>query len=286
MSTGTELVVAEPRERTPAQYIAQVTDVAAACKSIVATSVQLIQGKKYLKVEAWQAIAIAHGCVASSRGVERVETGYSAIGEVRRVDTGAVIATAEGFVGDDERMWASRPEFARRAMAQTRAISRACRSAFAHVVVAMNAGLETTPAEEMDGVGHIHANGHSAPAAAERKPPRQVKPAATDKPFAGVVIRITSKSSETNGKAWTRYGILLGLDDGSEQWCNTFDGGLADVASEAASRDLPVKGTLRPGKPRPDGSVSYDLVSLDAAIAPSLEVEVVDTEATGEELPF
>jgi hypothetical protein len=42
-----------------------------------------------------------------------------------------------------------RPDYAIRAMAQTRAISRACRSAFAHVVVMMNAGLETTPAEEM-----------------------------------------------------------------------------------------------------------------------------------------
>jgi hypothetical protein len=34
-------------------------------------------------------------------------------------------------------------------MAQTRAISRACRSAFAHVVVMMDAGLSTTPAEEV-----------------------------------------------------------------------------------------------------------------------------------------
>jgi len=36
-------------------------------------------------------------------------------------------------------------------MAQTRSISRACRSAFAHVVVMMQAGLETTPAEEVQG---------------------------------------------------------------------------------------------------------------------------------------
>jgi hypothetical protein len=34
-------------------------------------------------------------------------------------------------------------------MAQTRAMSRAARSVFAHVVVLMDAGLETTPAEEM-----------------------------------------------------------------------------------------------------------------------------------------
>jgi hypothetical protein len=64
---------------------------------------------------------------------------------------GQTLSTAEGFVGDDEPLWAARPEYARRAMAQTRSISRACRSAFAHVVVMMQAGLETTPAEEMQG---------------------------------------------------------------------------------------------------------------------------------------
>ena len=54
-------------------------------------------------------------------------------------------------------MWEKRPLYARRAMAQTRAISRACRSAFAHVVVAMNAGFgtnhSTTPAEEVPADG-------------------------------------------------------------------------------------------------------------------------------------
>jgi RNase H-fold protein (predicted Holliday junction resolvase) len=35
-------------------------------------------------------------------------------------------------------------------MAQTRAISRVCRSAFAHCVVLIDADLSTTPAEEAD----------------------------------------------------------------------------------------------------------------------------------------
>jgi len=69
---------------------------------------------------------------------------------VVRVADGKLLVQAEGFVGDDEQTWAKRPMFARRAMAQTRAISRACRSAFAFVVTLMDAGLETTPAEEMD----------------------------------------------------------------------------------------------------------------------------------------
>lgn len=145
-AVSTELVAAAT---TPTSLIHHAGEVANVCKAIVESTALQIQGRKFVRVEGWQAIAIAHGCVASAGDVRRVEGGFCATGEVRVRDTGAVIATAEGFVGNDEKMWASRPEYAQRAMAQTRAISRVCRSAFAHVVVMMNAGLETTPAEEM-----------------------------------------------------------------------------------------------------------------------------------------
>lgn len=125
------------------------TDAAGLCKEIVVATARNIQGRKYVQVEGWQAIAIAHGCTASAENVERIEGGFRATGVVKRMSDGFVIATGEGFVGDDEKMWANRPVYARRAMAQTRAISRACRAAFAHVVVMMNAGLQTTPAEEI-----------------------------------------------------------------------------------------------------------------------------------------
>lgn len=135
------------------------TDAASICKDIVVQTATTIQGRKYVGVEGWQAIAIAHGCAAGSRDVEAVPGGVRAIGEVRRMLDGVVIATAEGFVGEDEPTWyggqmrgktlPKRADYAIRAMAQTRAISRACRSAFAHVVVMMNAGLATTPAEEV-----------------------------------------------------------------------------------------------------------------------------------------
>jgi hypothetical protein len=134
---------------TPADLYRTSTDAASLCKEIVTKTARTIQGRKYVQVEGWQAIALAHGCTASAGAVERVETGYRAIGKITRMRDGLVIATAEGFVGDDEPTWAKRPEYARRAMAQTRGISRACRSAFAHVVVMIGAGLETTPAEEV-----------------------------------------------------------------------------------------------------------------------------------------
>lgn len=140
------------------------TDAAQLCKEIVVATSSTIQNKRYVAVEGWQAIARAHGCAAGATDVARVEGGVRATGEVRDLLSGQLIATAEGFVGEDEAVWfggtvtdkwgktkthEKRADYAIRAMAQTRAMSRACRSAFAHVVVMMNAGLQTTPAEEV-----------------------------------------------------------------------------------------------------------------------------------------
>ena len=133
----------------PIANIKRSTDVAGACKEIVSRTSIKIQNKKYVPVEGWMAIATAHGTNLSATDVKAVEGGISARGIVRRISDGITLGEAEGFVGDDEKTWSNRPLFARRAMAQTRAMSRAARSVFAHVVVLMDAGLETTPAEEM-----------------------------------------------------------------------------------------------------------------------------------------
>lgn len=137
----------------------QSTDAAGLCGAIVKQTASKIQGRRYVTVEGWQAIAIAHGCAASALDVERVNdegmSGFRCVGVVRRMEDGQEIARGEGFLGDDEGMWAKRPVYARRAMVQTRAISRACRSAFAHVVVMIDAGLSTTPAEEVPEGGFV-----------------------------------------------------------------------------------------------------------------------------------
>lgn len=105
---------------------------------------------------------------------------------------GAVIAEAEGFVGEDEPTWfggtvtaygktkvlPKRADYAIRAMAQTRAISRACRSAFAHVVVMMNAGLSTTPAEEVPLEGFDNEPRNVTPPRAEARPTQTTAPLA------------------------------------------------------------------------------------------------------------
>lgn len=135
------------------------SDAASICRDIVVATATTINTRAYVTCEGWQAIAIAHGCAAGVRSVDRIEGGVRAIGELRRMSDGIVIAIAEGFVGEDEPPWyggdtgrtvlPKRADYAIRAMAQTRAISRVCRSAFAHVVVMMKADLATTPAEEV-----------------------------------------------------------------------------------------------------------------------------------------
>lgn len=149
------------------QLMRQATDVAGVCRDIVTKTARNIQGRKYVQVEGWQSIAVAYGCVASSCDVERVEGGVRAKGEVRRMSDGALVASAEGFVGEDEPTWfggvingktlPKRPDYAIRAMAQTRAISRACRSAFAFVVTLIDGNLSTTPAEEVPDGGFVDA---------------------------------------------------------------------------------------------------------------------------------
>lgn len=148
----------------PAVFMRRATDVAEVCAEIVKATATSIQGKQYVCVEGWEAIAIAHGCFLGAGDAKREYgpdgelIGYTANGYVRN-PAGQIISTGQGFVGFDEKdrsgksTWGSRAEYAGRAMAQTRAMSRAGRACFAHVVVMMKAGLSTTPAEEVPGNG-------------------------------------------------------------------------------------------------------------------------------------
>lgn len=202
------------------------TDAAGICGAIVKQTAMNIQGKKYVKVEGWQAIAIAHGCVASSLNVERVEDGFRATGEVRRMSDGGLISQAEGFLGDDEPMWAKRPLFARRAMVQTRAISRACRSAFAHVVVLIDKDLSTTPAEEMQGVIDHEPNNTS------NGQSRALEAAAADIAAATGNAQSTyqinkAKNAPAAAKAWADkqisvFGMMASVDEIDAWWTENF----------------------------------------------------------------
>ena len=163
------ITVAAPEN--PGVMIRHASDVAGVCREIVMRTACQIQGRQYVKYEGWMAIATAHGCIASSRDVRKVDGGWVAIGEIRRMSDGVLLAQAEGFVGLDEKKWGNCPEYASRAMAQTRAISRVCRAAFAHVVVLIDAGLSTTPAEEVPDGGFQDAPKASKPPVAAKTAP-------------------------------------------------------------------------------------------------------------------
>ena len=242
---GTDLVI--HAEHGNALDFRAATDAAALCKEIVTATACTIQKRKYVKVEGWQAIAVAHGCVASSGDVERIEGGIRAIGTVRRGTDGVVIASAEGFLGDDEPVWSGgeatdrygnmktyppRAEYAKRAMAQTRAISRACRSAFAHVVVMMNAGLETTPAEEIPEGGFDDEPKKAAPKATVQPP------AATGEACVatGVLAQVSTKTGESKKGTWVKYGLKI---DG--EWYSTFDRKLGEAAESIQGETVTVE---------------------------------------------
>lgn len=257
------------------------TDVAGVCKDIVTKTAQAIQGRKYVRVEGWQSIAVAYGCIASARDVEAVPGGVRAIGEVRRMSDGAVLATAEGFVGEDEPVWyggghnhktgkpyEARPMYAKRAMAQTRAISRACRSAFAFVVTLIDSNLSTTPAEEMDGL-LVEASPQQAPVGVDRLR-NQARAAPTPPPPAGPPEPPPHGDAEAPGGAVPTHdraaffgfgnskGVAVGqMDDDSlsfyrsafkrdladpskQQWWAKTKRQLAAVEGELAFRGLPL----------------------------------------------
>ena len=280
----------------------QATDVAGICKEIVLKTAQNIQGRKYVRVEGWQSIANAFGCVASAKNVTRCETGITAVGQVRNMATGIVIAEAEGFVGFSEKTWGGREEYAQRAMAQTRAISRACRSAFAFVVTMMDAGLETTPAEEVPSEG-FSDNHRPAPRVVDAEviqprivsrelvsgetkcsaPERKKKPVAASREAADFTTVVFKKVARKNGESakgpWTRWGMLVTMPDGSDTWLNTFSkefGAMIDSANEGDAFNAELK----------HGERGIDILDLLPGNVPTKPEEAAEDAADLDEIPF
>jgi hypothetical protein len=76
-------------------------------------------------------------------------SGWEATAEILDLDTGIIIGRGSGIVTDDEKPWGSRPQFARRAMASTRAAGRALRLSLGHLFCYLGDKVATTTAEEM-----------------------------------------------------------------------------------------------------------------------------------------
>jgi len=261
-------------------YMRQATDVAGVCRAIVMETAQQIGkgDKKYVRVEGWQSIAVAHGCVASARDVERLEDGYRCIGEVKRMDNGQVISSAEGFLGDDEPMWASRPTYAKRAMCQTRAISRACRSAFAHIVVLIDKSLSTTPAEEVPYGGFQDINTEKFEETPKAEPAKRPQSFISKADLADITAKLNGVAVKTNGGEPRDMELKFGKHKGStlRQIAMLGDKGL-DYLEWLSRQDL---------KPGADGKpYKNDIIRNEIIAEILLEAESL-RKGTPDEIPF
>ena len=170
-----EQAIALPQDpRSPKEIIAEATEKAAAVADVIEKQhlFAQIQGKKYVQVEGWVTLAAMYGLVPSIESTTQISTepgGWEAKAELRRIDSGLVVATAEaecGTEGDGD--WLTRPSYAQRSMAETRAVSKVCRIALSWVIVL--AGYSVTPAEEVPRDGFQDKRPTRAPQT-RREPP-------------------------------------------------------------------------------------------------------------------
>lgn len=133
--------------------IQQASEIATELKKIVKEKrlSKNISGREYVYVEGWSTLGAMLGVLPREVDVAEHDNGdFEATVELIRASDGEVIGRASSIVGSDEKMWASRPRYARRSMAVTRATGKAYRLGFSWIMTL--AGYAPTPAEEMDGV--------------------------------------------------------------------------------------------------------------------------------------
>ncbi len=129
--------------------------------------VHVIGGRRHPRFELLQIVAAMFRCTARVTETRRISApdGWEAVAEVVHVPTGTIVARGEGMCTVDEPLWRARMRYEirggqriaageepvsdhqRRAMAQTRACSRALRLALGWVLGL--AGYEPTAAEEL-----------------------------------------------------------------------------------------------------------------------------------------
>lgn len=131
----------------PIQILEHAVRVADALKAVVDRKglIATIQGKKYPLVEAWQTMGAMLNLTSVLEWCRRCDKGWEASVVIMR--RGEVIARAEAQCCKDEKGKGTWEDYAIRSMSQTRATSKAYRSALAFVMVL--AGYEATPMEEM-----------------------------------------------------------------------------------------------------------------------------------------
>jgi hypothetical protein len=153
VGTGTDIVPAgQPqtifKTDDPVEIMQRTTEVASALKQFIGAQglVSKISGRDYIVVEGWQMLGMMLGVTPGRVTTAQVPDGWAASVELHD-RTGRVVGMGEAECLTGERAWKSRDDYARKSMAQTRAIGKAYRNTFGFIAKA--AGFEATPAEEM-----------------------------------------------------------------------------------------------------------------------------------------
>jgi hypothetical protein len=156
---STEIQVVEQGGRvdlfdaSPSGVVERATEVANALVDVIEGQKLYteFQGNKHVRVEGWQTLGSMLGILPEEEKVIKHEDGtFEAYVKLLNVKTGMVVGAGSGMCGADEKNWASKPMYARRSMAVTRATGKAYRQAFGWIMCLK--GYKPTPAEEMDGL--------------------------------------------------------------------------------------------------------------------------------------
>jgi len=162
-----------------------------------------IRGRKYVKVEGWELVGAMKSVFASIIWTKPNETGdgFVARAEARWLDDrfadGRLVGAGEAECSRKESKWKDREPFAIRAMAQTRAISRALRGPLGPVFVL--ADYEMTGAEEMPIIDGTARADTSGPLPSQTQPTDEQK-----RELRELVARLRELDPETDWQAEVR----------------------------------------------------------------------------------
>lgn len=141
--------LADPLTFNPSLAVKQAQEAAKAVMEVAKPLV--INNDKYFRFEDWQLIGSFYNVTAGIEWTKPLTKngelhGYAAKSIIRR--NGIEVGGAEASCMKDEKRWGTAPTFQIKSMAQTRAMAKGLRSVLGHVAIL--AGVEATPAEEMD----------------------------------------------------------------------------------------------------------------------------------------
>jgi len=142
-------------EQKPEAVVVAGKDAATQLQKIVGSRQKklMMGGKQYLFFEDWQTIGKFYGVTARVSSTSELRENDQLIGFLASAVAlagGVEISGADAECTYDEPNWTSKPRYQLRSMAQTRACAKALRNCLGWVAVL--AGYEATPAEEMSGV--------------------------------------------------------------------------------------------------------------------------------------